>query len=165
MWTIQLDANRFKLAFDRFKELVEIVSGGHPFNSFQDGLPAVWESYKPRLRQHARAILDPGSWSEESFGSGEILKKIIAAIEINEPSKNLQNNLVFWQNRFGHANRDHRALIEARTDTELCAKIEEQLHHFYCNETDEGNIFDRLAELTYAKYPPELSVIRDIGTV
>jgi hypothetical protein len=38
---------------------------------------------------------------------------MIEAIEIQEGRSNLTNNLVFWQNRFGHANRDHRALLEA----------------------------------------------------
>jgi hypothetical protein len=80
-------------------------------------------------------------------------ERTIAAIEIDEPRKNQQNNLVFWQNRYGHANRAHRALLEVRTDTRLRTEIERQLFGFFQDETDEGATFDRLAELTYAKYP------------
>ena len=148
-----LDLDQFATQFERFKALIEYNGQGRPFVSFREGLAAVWESYKPRLREHALGILDSASWSADAVGSGEILEKSIAAIEIDEPRKNLVNNLVFWQNRYGHANRAHRALLEARTDTHLSAEIERQIFGLFDDETDEGATFDRLAELTHAKYP------------
>lgn len=148
-----LDLDQFTKQFDQFKTLIEYNSGGHPFVNFREGLAAVWESYKPRLRDYALQMLAASSWTSDDVGSGEILERTIAAIEIDEPGKNLQNNLVFWQNRFGLANRAHRALLEARTDTDLCVKIEQQLWNLFRSETHEGATFNQLAELAHAKYP------------
>jgi len=148
-----LDHTIFRAAFDRFRSLIEYNSRGHPFTNFREGLAAAEEAYKPRLREHALSLLNPAFWSTDTAGSGEILERTIAAIEINEPHKVLQNNLVFWQNRYGHANRAHRALLEARTDGKLRAEIERQLFGLFHGTTDEGATFDRLADLTYAKYP------------
>lgn len=148
-----LDLDQFATQFERFKALIEYNGQGRPFVSFREGLAAVWESYKPQIREHALGVLDPASWTADGIGSGSILERLIAAIEIDEPRKNLVNNLVFWQNRYGHANRAHRALLEARTDTHLSAEIERQIFGLFDDETDEGATFDRLAELTHAKYP------------
>jgi hypothetical protein len=41
--------NAFREAFTRFQRLVAAKSG-HPFTNFHEGLAAVWEDYKPRLR-------------------------------------------------------------------------------------------------------------------
>ena len=108
-----IDGDAFRGAFDRFSELVKAKSD-HPFRSFDEGLAAVWESYKPSLRDHALGILGPGEWVEDEIGSGAILNRMIEAIETHAGRHT--NNLVFWQNRFGHANRDHRALPEAESD-------------------------------------------------
>jgi hypothetical protein len=148
-----LDLDRFAAEFERFKTLIKYNSQGRPFVGFREGLPAGWESYKPRIRDHALGVLDSASWTPAEIGSGAILARSIEAIEIDEPRRNLQNNLVFWQNRYGHANRAHRALLEARTDTRLRTEIERQLFGLFQDGADEGATFDRLAELTYARYP------------
>jgi hypothetical protein len=113
----------------------------------------VWEGYKPRLRDYALRILDVNGWSENSIGSGAILQHTIDAIEIQDSRTNLTNNLVFWQNRFGHANRDHRVLLEAVTSPNLRRDLEQLLFGLYRNQADEGATFDHLSELTGAKYP------------
>jgi hypothetical protein len=61
--------------------------------------------------------------------------------------------LVFWQNRFGHANRDHRALLEAEANQKLRQEIEALLFNLYRTGGDEGATFNRLSELTGSKYP------------
>lgn len=139
-------------AFQRFNKLVKAKSG-HPFQGFDEGLAAVWESYKPRLRDHALSLLDIAAWSESEIGAGAILNRMIAAIEIQDSRLNLTNNLVFWQNRFGHANRDHRALLEAVTNPKLCTEIEGLLFGLYRGNVDDGVTFDRLSDLAGGKYP------------
>jgi hypothetical protein len=114
---------------------------------------AVWESYKPRVREHALSLLRSGEWSESEVGSGAILNRMIAAIEIQDSQSNLNNNLVFWQNRYGHANRDHRVLLEAASNSKLCREIEGLLFSLFRGGADEGAIFDRLSDLTDGKYP------------
>ena len=145
-----INGGAFHGAFDRFSELVKAKSG-HPFRSFDEGLAAVWESYKLRLRDHALGILRSGEWVEDEIGSGAILNRTIEAIEIQDGHHT--NNLVFWQNRFGHANRDHRALLEAESDPARRDVLEALLFGLYRGDADEGVAFDELRDATGAKYP------------
>lgn len=147
-----IDARAFQEAFARFQELITAKSG-HPFKSFDEGLAAVWESYKPRLREHALGLLRVEDWSESDIGTGVILNRTIEAIEIQDSRINLTNNLVFWQNRFGHENREHRALLEAASHTKRPREIERLLFGLYRGDSDESAIFDGLADLTGGKYP------------
>ena len=68
-------------------------------------------------------------------------------------SHGLTNNLVYWQNRFGHASRDHRVLLEAVSNANLRHELERHLFGLYRSDSDEGATFDHLSELTGAKYP------------
>jgi hypothetical protein len=142
----------FKDYFAHFSALVERKSG-HPFRGFDEGLAAASEDYKPRLRDYALSLLEPEAWSEDDIGTGEILKRMIAAIEIQDSRVNLTNNLVFWQNRFGHANRDHKALLEAESNPGLRRNMEASLWQLFRGNGDEAALFDELAELTEKKYP------------
>lgn len=142
----------FDAVFPQFQELVAAKSG-HPFRGFDEGLAAVWESYKPRLRDHALSLLNAEAWSVEEIGSGAILDRTIKAIEIQDSRLNLVNNLVFWQNRFGHANRDHRVLLEAISNQKLRTEIEGLLFGLYRGSADEGATFERMSDLASGKYP------------
>jgi hypothetical protein len=149
-----VDQSAFRSAFARFQSLISAKDKGHTFVNFYEGLAAVWEGYKPRLRQHALAILNAKDWSRTSIGSGEILRHVIDAIEIQEDRSNLVNNLVFWQNRFGHANRDHRVLLDARSDQKLRDTLENLLYGLYRSENDDvGSTFDHLSAFVGNKYP------------
>ena len=77
-------------AFREFSDLLDLKSG-EGFVSFRQGLPAVWESYKPKLRDHALKLLNAGSWDELTIGSGDILNHVVSAIEIRDSG--LNNNL------------------------------------------------------------------------
>jgi hypothetical protein len=149
----RLEPNAFRAAFDRFVTLIAAYDKGHAFMSFREGLAGVWENYKPLLRDRARDLLATETWHSDEIGQGLILERTIAAIEIQDTHKNLINNLVFWQNRFGHSNRDHRALLEAQNDRKSQRIIEELLFDFYRGDADEGLTFERLCELTDRKYP------------
>ncbi|MBA4801828.1 MAG: hypothetical protein H2040_08175 [Euryhalocaulis sp.] len=146
------EAENFERAWHHFQELVTIKSG-HPFKNFDEGLAAVWESYKPRLRDYALSLLRAESWSESDIGTGAILQKTISAIEIQENRQNLTNNLVFWQNRYGHANRDHRILLEAATTQKLLGEIETLLFELYRGGETEKSVFIKLDEISGGKYP------------
>ena len=147
----ELDPDRFDEQFQRFKSLVPRHNKGHPFTNFHEGVVAVWEGYKPHLRERALGVLRPGTWAEGEIGSGVILQCTIDAIEMQDSG--LTNNLVLWQNRYGHANRDHRALLEAVPNAKLRGELERDLFGLYRSNSDEGVTFDRLSELTGAKYP------------
>lgn len=147
-----INSEAFQTAFDRFQELIAEKSG-HPFTNFHEGMAAVWESYKPRLRDNALGLLGADEWSDSDIGSGAILQCMIEAIEIQESTGDLTNNLVFWQNRYGHANRDHRIFLEAAEAPAVRNEIESLLFGLYCGSADESTTFDRLNELTGGKYP------------
>lgn len=149
---LQLSPAAFRDAFARFQRKVAAADHGHPFTNFAEGIAAVWEGYKPRLRAHALTLLAADSWSESQIGSGAILRRAIDAIEIQDSRINLTNNLLLWQNRFGHAQREHRALLEAEMDTSLRRDLERLLYQLYCGDGDDGLVFDQLSRATGAKY-------------
>ena len=146
-------ASNFSAAFERFQRLITTRDKGHPFTSFQEGLAAAWEDYKPRLRDYALTLLASDTWSEASIGSGIILRHVIDAIEIQDSRRNVINNLVFWQNRYGHANRNHHVFIEAETKPKLRKEVERLLYSLYVDDGDEGQIFEDLNVITGGKYP------------
>jgi|HubBroStandDraft_2_1064218.scaffolds.fasta_scaffold60033_2 hypothetical protein len=149
----RVDSRSFYQAFARFQQLIATEGKGRAFTNFHEGVIAAWESYKPHLRDLALGLLGANNWVESSIGSGDILNHTIRSIEIQDSRTTLINNLVFWQNRFGHANRDHRALLEAASNQKLCRELEHLLFSLYRNDANEGATFDRLSELTGAKYP------------
>lgn len=142
----------FPASFARFQSLITQLSG-EPFSRFDEGLIAVWESYKPRLRARALEHMGADRWTEAQIGTGEILERVISAIEIQATHGDETNNLVFWQNRFGHANRDHRALLEAQQSTRDRQRFEGLLFDLCRDRRDEGAIFEELREVAYGKYP------------
>jgi hypothetical protein len=150
---MDLDRSAFPVAFEHFRALVKSHDKENAFTNFHEGLTAAWEGYKPRLRDFARILLSTESWRESEIGGGHILDHLIAAIEVQDSRKNLTNNLVSWQNRFGHAARDHRILLEARSNNRLKSTLEDLLFGLYRRDDDEGAIFSRLNELTGRKYP------------
>lgn len=151
--TIVLSATQFQTQFARFQRLIRTNDKENAFTNFNEGVAGAWENYKLRLREQALGVLAADTWSEGSLGSGKILQHAINAIEIRDGRSNLINNLVLWQNRYGHANRDHRLLIEAVSDPALRQDLETLLFRLYRANGDEGTIFDRLSELTGGKYP------------
>lgn len=148
-----VDTESFRAAFSRFQQLVSARQNGRPFANFQEGMAATWEDYKPKLRDYALTLLAPETWTEARIGSGAILRHVIEAIEIQDSRRNLINNLVFWQNRFGHANRDHRVFVEAETNPKLRREVERLLFALYVGSSDEGALFDELSTVTGGKYP------------
>ncbi len=146
-----LEGIDFSNAFSRFQSL--ITTFDQPFTRFDEGLIAAWESYKPRVRAEALSRLNADSWTEDQIGSGAIVAKVIDAIEIQATHGDVTNNMVFWQNRFGHANREHRALIEAAATGTGLQALERLLFQLYRTDRDEGDLFDELSEAIGAKYP------------
>ncbi|NEI73379.1 hypothetical protein GR212_27885 [Rhizobium lusitanum] len=143
----------FSGLYQRFQQLVTARTNGHPFTNFEEGLAASWEDYKPKLRAYALTILASDTWAEAGIGSGTILRHVIDAIEIQNNRRNLTNNLVFWQSRYGHANRNHHVFIEAQTIPKLRKEIERLLYVLYVGGGDEGELFEELSTITGGKYP------------
>jgi hypothetical protein len=149
---MQIDRDAFRKTFSRFRELMAAYSGA-PFTDLHEGLAGVWENYKPKLREVALRKLNTDSWESTTIGTGHILTCAIAAIEIQDSRPGgIVNNLLYWQNRYGHASREHRGLLDAQQDANARRAIEAVLFELYRGNADEAVLFDRLSEVTGRKY-------------
>jgi hypothetical protein len=142
----------FDTAYARFLRNIAHLQKGAPFSGFSEGVAAAWEGYKSRLRTRALEILGSDTWAAEMIGTGEILQRTINAVEIQEDRLNLTNNLVFWQNRYGHANREHRGLLEAVDRPAHRRQVEQALFKLY-HHGDEATLFGELSNLVGPRYP------------
>ena len=97
-----LNHRAFHDQFERFKAAV-LAESHQPFVSFGTGLPRAWERYKDLIYDKGRNQLGYANWKQEGVGSGEILRRVISAIEIDVPDENsnkrVPNNLVDWDSR------------------------------------------------------------------
>ena len=149
---MHLSALTFQRQFARFEQQVRYHSGGRPFISFRDGLPAQWEDYKAEVRKEALRRLEVQKWKRADVGKGRILDRIINVIEINEPSRGLRNNLVAWQNRYGHKKRSHRALLDAKSDASARRSFEQWALDFFQDRLNDADAFERFRELAGERY-------------
>lgn len=149
---MRLSALTFHRQFSRFDEKVRLNSNRKPFTSFQEGLPADWEDYKPEVRKEALRRLSFGKWKQADVGKGRILDKVIGAIEIHEPARYLRNNLVAWQNRFGHKKRSHRAILDARADKSVGRSFEQWFFDFFKGSSTDEEAFESFRKLVGNRY-------------
>ncbi|KQP24017.1 hypothetical protein ASF27_12780 [Methylobacterium sp. Leaf102] len=146
-----IDAKIFQDQFEVFKERV-LRKSKVPFTSFREGFASAWEGYKLPLRKRALERLGASSWPQGSIGNGQILKKLISAIEIAEEGGAASNNLVRWPNEYGHRNRSHFALLDALDDQTACRRIEQWAFDFFRGEPDYGDAFEELRALVGSRY-------------
>ena len=149
---ISISPLTFNRQFERFKTKVRHLSNGQSFTSFRDGLPAAMEDYKEDVRDEALRLLGLTRWKSGDVGAGRILNCVIQAIEINDPSRDLRNNLVAWQNRFGHKQRSHHALLDARKITVVRHALEQWFFGFFQNQIPDGEAFERFCQLVGSRY-------------
>lgn len=149
----RISSSAFRDAYTRFERLIAAHAPEHPFTTFDEGIAGAEEGYKLPLRRKALTLLSLETWRQDEVGDGSILARTIAAIEIQDSRGPLTNNLVFWQNRFGPQNQDHRGLIEARGDPARRLVAETLLYDLFRGGADEGGVFESLSRLTGAKYP------------
>lgn len=149
---ISLGALTFQAQFSRFEKQVRQNSGGQSFTSFLDGLPAEWEDYKQDVRAEALRRLKIPTWKKTEVGKGMILKRVIEAIEIHEPARDLRNNLVAWQNRYGHKAKSHRALLEAQADAGARRDLEQWAFDFFHDRSAHDEAFERFRQLAGDRY-------------
>jgi hypothetical protein len=149
---MHLSALTFQHQFSRFEELVRLNSDDHSFTSFRDGLPAAWEDYKGIVYKEARRVMGFDSWRPADVGTGTILKKAIQAIEFDDREHHVRNNLVEWQNRYGHRARSHRALLDAQSDRSAQHSLEQWFLDFYQSRMTDAEAFEQFRLLAGNRY-------------
>jgi hypothetical protein len=154
MSTPRLSATVFHRQFLRFKEQV-LMESGEPFRSFNEGGPYRWEAYKAEIYREGRNRLGCHAWTTRAIGSGDILRSVIKAVEINvtrPTGGRLRNNLVAWTGRFGDKSKTHRSLQEALNTPERRRAYEKLLFDFYRNRIDPDAAFESLVEFGGRRY-------------
>lgn len=149
---MQLNAERFDEQFGRFKQLIKTKSS-QDFVGFDEELAAEWEEYKIPLRQEALLRLDFEQWKPDAIGDSEILEAAIRAVEIEKTEKtNPKNNLVRWENIFGHASRSHRAMLDAKLDALARKSFENWFFRFFRGAEEAAASFEDFRQLAGNRY-------------
>lgn len=146
MTTNSLDQRTFHAQYERLIRAIEEETG-EPFISFREGLAYEHEGYKLPLWRRARGYLDVGGWSASYVGSGKIIKRVVRAIEIDEPG--LRNNLVGWDARHGPDSAVHRVLRDASGSERR--DLEGLLFRLY-RDDQPGPCFDAIADIVGRRY-------------
>lgn len=150
--TIRISPSTFAQVFRRFQRQIELDEDSPgQFHDFQSGLAFSMEHYKEWLYFEARRRLNVEAWTEDWIGTGNILKCVINAIEINE-DKEHRNNIVQWQARYGPDAISHRKIKEAKEDRRQWVKTERVFWGMYATEENAKKCFDRLVDLFGGRY-------------
>jgi len=147
----RLSARTFQRQFLRFDEMVRQASD-EPFVSFREGRPAEWEAYKEEVRDEALRRLATSRWKRRDIGNGHILKCVIDAIEINDTSLDIRNNLVYWQRRKGDSARSHWALLKAKSRRADRRAFEQWFYDFFRGRLADEQAFETFRDLAGNRY-------------
>ncbi len=139
-----IDPYLFYQYFNKFKKFVEQKSGSKLISFSSNPYLKITEGYKTEIHIEANKKLDVLSWQGEQIGSGEILKSVISAIEIDV------NNLVPWQSRYGDDKRPHHIFYTA--DNSLISKLEQILFNLFNGIGSDKINFDSLIQIVGKKY-------------
>ncbi|MBP2145277.1 hypothetical protein J2129_000731 [Methanofollis sp. W23] len=151
MNTPQLSYSTFHRQYLRFKKAIYLEFGEH-FDSFHTGEPLKQEGYKVEISRQGRRILEFENWNEDNIGTGKILRHVIAAIEINNPTLDIRNNLVQWENRRGEEGRPHQSLYTALEDPAQTAAYEKTLFELYHEQIPHAEAFERIVDHAGRQY-------------
>ncbi len=149
---VELSLTNFVRQFQYFCRLIE----GHPespgpFKNFQSGFVNSEEGYKGYVHHEANRRLGNEAWKESGVGSGEILDRVIQAIEIDE-GKYYRNNLVAWNLRYGTTARSHRKVLEAREDPRALHASERLFYRFFRQQHPPAETFAEFVDLFGRRY-------------
>jgi len=137
----------FRRAFNRFQSIHEQESG-EPLSSFSEpgSLAYEWEDYKKGIPHRALAVLEPQKWTKAMIGNGDILSKVIQAIEL--PG----NNLLQWEGRNGPASRAHIRVIEAQEDIKARRELETLFFDLYNRDKADKTTFEAIVAQCGKRY-------------
>lgn len=137
----------FHHAFKRFQS-IHRKEDGHYLASFRDPGSYVYrtEDYKEGVARQAELILGARRWVKSAVGRGEILRRVIAAIE--QPG----NNLLQWDARFGPQFRVHVRLLAALENRKVRREFEAIFFDLYARRHATADHFEHLAWLCGKRY-------------
>lgn len=136
--TPSIDIYCFNKYFKLFLKLVESESHSKFISFSSNEYTDNQEGYKDEIYRQARERLNFWNWKEEDIGKGDIIKRVISAIEVED------NNLVDW-----------RLKEKFKKDIPFNdpSNYEEVFFDLFHNLKEEEEIFDTLTNLFGRKYP------------
>jgi len=145
--SISISPTRFRAAFGRF-QAIHTKECGWPVESFsnRDSFAFQWEGYKHAIPVRAGAVLKAHRWTRNEIGKGDILKRVIQAIEL--PG----NNLLQWEGRHGPSSRAHSKLFELQTQPGSRQEIEELFYNLFKGRVANEETFEGIVRLCGKKY-------------
>ncbi|MBU0767193.1 HNH endonuclease [Patescibacteria group bacterium] len=137
----RIDVYCFEKCFDLFIDLVEEQSKAKFISFPANRYTEENEGYKDEIYEKARDYLQFWNWKEDDIGSGEIVAKVVSAIEL----EGNMNNLVDWRlaSKFKEKAKDENKIRE----------YERALFDFYLNIKSDKDSFDDFIEHFGKNYP------------
>ena len=144
---------QFAHAFQRFLDAVRAdPKSPGPFTDFQHGLPLAWEGYKEGVYHKARERLEIGQWRASSFGKGQILNRVIKAIEVKD-FDGFRNNLLEWESKGRPPEAvTHAKLLAARNSEPTRLAADQALFRMFAEKASPAECFAALTDLFGARY-------------
>ncbi|MEP6844831.1 MAG: HNH endonuclease [Panacibacter sp.] len=127
------------MQFQKFTDFVERKKN-IPFKKFSHPYIEEHENYKYEVYDKAREnlrLIDKQLWKESNIGKGQILERVISAIEFKE------NNLLQWDNRYGDTAKQHKFLLIAKREKKNLIEFERIFFDLY-KRTIDKECFDNL---------------------
>ena len=141
-----ISAIAFRRAFDRFQS-IHRRECGIDLATFRDPKSFGYtEDYKENIAGAAANILGAADWSRREIGTGQIVRRVIQAIEIKG------NNLLSWQPRFGDKARVHHCLYEALENPDLLRSVEAVFYDLYHDRRANQSVFEGLLDAIHPRY-------------
>lgn len=142
-----ISPSRFHRVFERFQKIHK-EKCGFRLDSFanRESFAFQWEGYKQAIPERAAAALRLDRWTLKGIGSGEILERVVEAIELQG------NNLLQWEARQGPASRAHSRMLEAGRKADTRRDLETRLYELFKRNKTEKETFEALVELCGKRY-------------
>jgi Domain of unknown function (DUF3883) len=152
--TIKVPAWAFTNQLRWFRQ--RMARPGKPFRDFTTGVVYDEEFYKTRVRDEALRRLELPTWDKAAVGSGKLIKRIINAIEVENPKGAPKgwrhNNLVQWEAKYGAAQRPHQALYVAQSDSAKKLACESALFDFFADKIEPSEAMAKFISVFGKRY-------------
>jgi hypothetical protein len=132
--------------YTSWKKLIE-SEDGHRFTSFsQSRYLQDQEDYKKDLNRKANEVLAVAQWEHSQIGTGEILRKVVKAIELKE------NNLVFTSSYARTRQGAPHSVLLGALEENKTAELEQSLFNIYTDQIVDEDGFNEMVEQIGKRY-------------
>lgn len=139
----------YKILDEQFSVFTQFLfdKTGITFIDFKHPYLVKSENYKYDIRRIAKERLQSKFWSDSIIGDGEILERIVSAIEIKD--NKIKNNLILWEMRYGEKSKPQHKIFLDAIENKYNLKLYDRLFYdFFTGKSKDEDIFGRFKEIT-----------------